>query len=178
MKFNKLAAVALLSATVSMPALAAEANPPKLNDAHLTSEEFVKKATIGNNFEVATSKLALQNSKNPDIQKFAQHMVDDHGKVGEDFKPVVAKAGMTAAVPKEMLDTPHKAELDGLKNTTAATFDSKYIAVQKMAHKEAIGVFQDYADNGSNADLKDFASKTLPNLKEHQKELEDNFKNK
>ena len=38
---------------------------------------------------------------------------------------------------------------------------------QQQTHQEAVDLFQKYAQSGDNADLKEWAAKTLPHLKEH-----------
>jgi putative membrane protein len=45
--------------------------------------------------------------------------------------------------------------------------------LQVSAHKDAVSLFERYAKGGDNADLKAFAAKTLPRLKEHLKMAED-----
>ena len=39
--------------------------------------------------------------------------------------------------------------------------------MQVSAHKDAVSLFERYSKDGDNPDLKAFASKTLPALKEH-----------
>ncbi|MGT2466424.1 DUF4142 domain-containing protein [Mesorhizobium atlanticum] len=44
--------------------------------------------------------------------------------------------------------------------------------MQQDAHADAVKLFQDYAADGDNADLKTFAQQTLPTLKMHQEMVE------
>lgn len=58
---------ALLLAGIAAPAFAAT-----------SAQEFVTKAALSDKFEIASSKLAVSKSGNPDIQAFARQMVTDH----------------------------------------------------------------------------------------------------
>jgi putative membrane protein len=143
-----------------------------------SAQDFVMKATGANMFEVESSKLALDRSKNDDVKAFAQKMADDHTKTGEKMKTVLAAENLTGAAAKEM-DEKHKDVMKKLQDCPADQFDKDYIDAQVKAHDEAVGLFSDYASSGDNKALKDFASETLPALKEHQehvKELKEKMK--
>jgi putative membrane protein len=57
------------------------------------------------------------------------------------------------------------------------SFDKSYIKSQVSAHKTAIETFQREAEQGQDPELKAFAQKTLPTLKEHL-ELANNLNEK
>jgi putative membrane protein len=54
-----------------------------------------------------------------------------------------------------------------LAKLSGADFDKRYISDMISDHKAAIKEFQKEADKGKDSDIKQFASKTLPTLKEH-----------
>jgi putative membrane protein len=77
---------------------------------------------------------------------------------------------MTA--PKEM--TRKEQELyDRLSKLRGAEFDRAYIDAMVKDHKEDVAHFEAMSRDGSDPDLKAWASKTLPTLKEHLKLAED-----
>ena len=131
----------------------------------MSSQDFVKKAAIGNMFEVKSSQLALKRSKNADVREFAKQMVADHGKAGGELKTAVADSKLKLMVPAK-LDAKHAANYNKLAKSKK--FDADYIAAQKKAHDDTVELFQSYADNGDNMALKNFATATLPTLKLHQ----------
>ena len=45
--------------------------------------------------------------------------------------------------------------------------DAAYDEAQREGHEQAVVLFESYAKNGDNADLKKWAGKTLPHLKKH-----------
>jgi putative membrane protein len=150
--------VALAALVMIVPAVA-ETPPEQTTD-------FVNKVAVANQFEIDTSQLALKYGKGSDVKTFAQQMIDDHTKAGEEFKAALAKAQITP--PAEGLDLAHKAKYAKLRVfTTEGGFDASYISAQLEAHKEAVALFKDYAANGQTPAVKDFAAKTLPTLEHH-----------
>ena len=159
---NKLALITTVLMLTSTAAFAEDMAPSP------STKNFVEGATIGSEFEVESSKLALQKSSNTDIKNFAQNMIDDHTKAGENLKKTLDSADIKGDATKTPLDAQHQAVLDSLKNAKAGTaFDNAYIKAQKDAHKEALSLFQDYSQNGDNAKVKGFAKETLPTLEKH-----------
>ena len=155
---------ALVALALCTPALAADV-PAK-------TTEFVDKVAVANKFEIDTSQLALKYGKGEDVKKFAQQMIDDHTKAGEEFKAAVKEAGIEP--PSDTLDMSHQATYAKLRLfTTEAGFDASYISAQLNAHKDAVALFRDYAANGPTPQLKAFAEKTLPTLEHHLSMVED-----
>jgi len=159
--FRTLALCVVLFAT---PAIAADV-PAKTTD-------FINKAAVANRFEIDTSQLALKYAKAEDVKSFAQQMITDHTKVGDDFKASLAEANIEAL--RDSLDVTHSAKYAKLRVfTTEHSFDSTYLDEQVAAHEDAVAMFKDYAANGPTPALKSFAEKTLPSLEGHLKMVQD-----
>jgi putative membrane protein len=131
--------------------------------------EFAKMAAVSNMFEIKSSQLALTRSSDEATKKFAEHMIADHTKAGQEMMPA-AKADKVK-VP-EKLDQKHQARLDALKAADKSAFDAMYRAEQLKAHETAVALFSDYAKNGEKGGLKTFAAKTLPTLEQHLAEVQ------
>lgn len=134
--------------------------------------DFVKNASVGNLFEIESSKLALQKTSATDVKDFAQKMVTDHTQIGDQMKKAVNASG-TDLTPATTLDADHQQTLNSLKAAPAANFDNLYVEAQLKAHDDAVTLFSDYAQNGDETNLKKFASDTLPTLKKHQQMVND-----
>jgi len=132
----------------------------------VSTADFVRKASIANEFEIESSKMALDKSQNEEVRNFAQRMIDDHTQTGEKMEETLKDAN-TKAQPAAELDNKHQKLIASLDNVSGEAFDRKYISMQTDAHKEAVGLFSTYAKSGKNSALKNFASETLPDLKEH-----------
>ena len=143
--------------TFALPAFAAD-----------SAQNFVDKAAAGGMFEVDSSKIAEDKAQDQSVKDFAQKMIDDHGAANAKLETIASEQKLV--VPKE-LDTKHKSDLDALQNTKDPV-DGPYVEMQRDAHSEAVKLFESYAKDGDNAQLKMFAQETVPTLKMHQEMIE------
>ena len=58
-------------------------------------------------------------------------------------------------------------------SSTGATFDRGFIEAQVKAHQDAIALFETQVNGGGDAELKAFAQKQLPGLRNHLKQAQD-----
>ncbi|WP_295848311.1 DUF4142 domain-containing protein [Tardiphaga sp.] len=130
-----------------------------------TTADFVKEAAISDMFEIESSKLA-QDKGSASEQPFAAMMVTDHTRTSTELKGLVSSGKVKAEIPTS-LDSAHQSKLDRLKGATGKGFSSDFNDYQISAHKDAVNLFERYAKSGDNADLKNWASKTLPALRHH-----------
>jgi putative membrane protein len=130
-----------------------------------STADFVKEAAISDMFEIESSKLAEQKG-NAQEKSFAQKMLTDHTKTTSELKQLVSSGKVKAELPST-LDTAHHSKLDRLKNASGSDFSSDFNSDQVSVHKDAVSLFERYAKGGDNADLKDWAGKTLPALQHH-----------
>jgi putative membrane protein len=131
-----------------------------------STEDFVKKVALSDMMEIQSSQLALSRQPDKDSKPFAERMVKDHQQTSKELKALVDGGKVKATLPTA-LDAEHQAKLDQLKAKTAKEFDQAYDKMQLQAHEEAVALFEAYSKSGDNADLKAWAAKTLPHLKEH-----------
>lgn len=136
------------------------------------TQDFIDKVTVSNKFEIDTSKLAQEYGKDPAVKSFADQMIADHGKAGEEFKAALKEAGIEP--PSETLDVSHTAKYAKLRIfTTESGFDAAYVKEQVAAHDDAVALFKDYGANGPTPALTAFAEKTLPTLEHHLEMIKD-----
>jgi len=141
------------------------------NADNMTAAEFVKKASVAGEFEVATSKLALDKSQDKDVKRFAQMMIEDHTQANETLKQTIQAAALPVK-PAVKLDEEHQKKFNELQALSSDAFDEKYLDIQEDAHEDAVKLFNNYAQYGDNKDLKQFAQDTLPTLRAHLKHVE------
>ena len=128
------------------------------------TEDFIKEAATSDMLEIEAAKIAQQKG-NADEKKFAEQMITDHTKTSSELKGMVP-AEMTSAIPPSLDDSSQK-KLDKLRDAKPEDFASDYDPMQVSAHKDAVSLFERYAQGGENAKLKDWAGKTLPALQHH-----------
>jgi putative membrane protein len=154
-------AVSLLLASSAMAQEKSAGDPDKAAAAmKVETPKFVEMVASSNMFEIESSKLAEQKSKDEDIQAFAKHMIKDHTKAGEDLKA----AGQT---PPMKYAPKHAAMMKLLENAEGKDFEALYIDMQTQAHMEAVMLFRTYAGSGGDEKVVSFAKKTLPALEMH-----------
>jgi putative membrane protein len=128
-----------------------------------STADFVKQVAISDMFEIESSRLA-QEKADEATKKFAGQMVKDHTKTSSELKGILQaeKAELPSA-----LDSSHQSKLDKLRALSGADFAKEYRSMQVTAHKDAVSLFERYANGGDNEKLKTWAAKTLPDLKHH-----------
>jgi putative membrane protein len=137
-------------------------------DHKLTSEVFVRKASQDGMLEVEAGKLASSTSSDANIKAFGQRMVTDHSKANDELKSLVGSRYPIAT----QLDAEHQAKLDALSKKSGAEFDQAYVKDMMHDHTKAVKLFTDASTSSDvSADLQQFATKTLPVLKEHHKQV-------
>ena len=126
--------------------------------------KFMEKAAQGGMAEVKLGQLATQKAQSDDVKKFGQKMVDDHSKANDQLKQVASAKGVT--LPTDT-DKSSQHEYDKLSKMSGAQFDREYMDHMVSDHKKDVSEFQKEAKSGKDADVKQFASSTLPVLQEH-----------
>jgi putative membrane protein len=133
--------------------------------------QFVMQAAEGGMMEVAKGKLAAQKGAHEGVKQFGQKMVDDHTKANDELKSIAS--GKNITLPGETPKPPMQAMLTKLEKLDGAAFDKAYVDDQIRDHEKTIALFQREAKSGKDAELKAFAEKTLPTLKEHLTAIRD-----
>jgi len=131
-----------------------------------TDETFVYKASAAGLAEVNAANIAVKQASDPAVKRFAEHMITDHTKAN---KELIDLANKTRAKVAPQMDEEHQKMAARLLRLTGADFDREYMTGQVRDHEVAVSLFQNEAKSGSNADLRSWAEKTLPTLREHHK---------
>jgi putative membrane protein len=166
--FSRIAAVALIGAGLGLgvSAQAAEkkeeqpssspAKSPATAALSAKDKSFMKEAAEGGMIEVDMGKMAQQKGKSADVKKFGSTMVSDHTKANNELMAIAKKKGVDLS----------KAKGKTMK-LNDASFDKEYINAMVKDHEEDLAAFQGEAKNGSDADVKVFASKTSAVIRKH-----------
>jgi putative membrane protein len=128
-----------------------------------SDRKFMEKAAQGGLAEVQLGKLAADKASSDAVKQFGQRMVDDHTKANDQLKALATSKGVN--VPTG-LDRSTQGEMDKLQKMSGAAFDREYMNHMVSDHKKDIGEFKSAAKS-KDADVKQFASSTLPTLEQH-----------
>lgn len=134
----------------------------------VSDQLFAAAAASGGLAEVSIAQLGVRKATDPELKKFSQHMIDEHTKVNQELAALAARKGV--AVPNA---PDARAAFCGqsLAGLSGEEFDRCYAKAQLLAHMDAAAAFEAEAERGLDADMKAFASKTLPHIKEHLKTI-------
>jgi putative membrane protein len=106
----------------------------------------------------------LQNCQNQNLPTHSFREAKDHTKAGANLDQIVtARGGTTSKSPGAM----QKAHILLLKTKSGDSFDKAFAETMVSDHKEAVALFEKASTDLDDADLKEFAKKTLPTLKHH-----------
>ena len=157
-----------------------------------SDEKFVKDAAKSGQMEVHMGKIGVQKSQNPQVKQFAQKLIDDHGKANAELKQIATSKGIT--LPPEASDkvasttddptasdrtrvrdkddaheahAEHKKSMKELESMSAAEFDRAYVKLAVKHHEKDVSEFEKASQKLTDTELRAFAAKTLPTLREH-----------
>ena len=131
-----------------------------------STPDFVQKAAMSDMYEVQVGKLAADKGQSDAVKQFGRQMVDAHTKTTQELSGIVKIKNIKVDLPTK-LDAKHQKLIDDLNSSSAQDFDKAYANQQVDAHQEAVELFKKYAASGDDADVKQFAQKTLPTIEHH-----------
>ncbi|HEY1718158.1 MAG TPA: DUF4142 domain-containing protein [Verrucomicrobiae bacterium] len=179
---------------ISIAATAAFADDALTNQSQqpVTPQDFTWNAAVAGLKEVRLGEFAEQNSRNADVKKFAKRMVRDHSAANKKLTKIAQAEGLnlpdtnsfyvTVTPPEnEKPDTALMAQpqtpeaqllaeqlaAQHLESLSGAEFDQAYAQEAVKDHTAAVGLFENGSANLTDKDLKKFAKKTLPTLRDH-----------
>lgn len=122
--------------------------------ADMSDEQFARQALESNLAQVELGKLAVQNGS-ADVKQIGHMMVQDHGKLNDQLKPVAQKIGVSASVS---LSTNDQALIASLTSESGKQFDDAYLQAVLLKHRADRMAFLNEKSMGKDQDLKNIAT--------------------
>lgn len=132
-------------------------------------EKFAKMVAQTDVAELAVSKMALEKGSTDQVKKLAQKLIDDHTKTSEAMKEIASKKQIE--LPTEP-DGKHKSLAKKLEAASGPDFDKMYLMSNSKDHKKVVAAFEKEAEKGKDNEIKAFATKFLPAIKEHSEMID------
>ncbi|MBW7892432.1 MAG: DUF4142 domain-containing protein [Chitinophagaceae bacterium] len=136
----------------------------------LTDPEIASVAVTANQIDVNYGKIAIKKSKNADIRKFAETMINDHESIIKQAAALATKLNVTPqsnAVTKSLLD----GEVTATKILNAKkgkAFDKAYADNEAAYHEAVVGAVKTkLIPETQNAELKSLLESVVPLLDHH-----------
>ncbi len=152
------------------PAAAPRADQAQAQKPSKADEDFVKTTGQNGMVEVELAKMAQQKAQNAAVKDLALRLEKDHTKANEALQKIASEKNIQIDAQPSKEQAELKAKLEKLEG---AAFDKAFVAAMVSAHRKSITNFERIAKSGTDADIKAFASSTLPTLREHLKMAED-----
>jgi putative membrane protein len=167
--FKRVVNHCLIAATAVLASLAVIADDKDKSGKH-PETSFLKDVVNGNFLTVKLGHLASAKSDNAEVKQFGQRLVADHRKSSEELKRIGDKHGV--AVSKN-LDAKSQEILDKFEAKSGAEFDREFAKDMIKGHKCGIGKYEAAAKGFKDAEIKSYAQRTLPTLKEHLRQAQE-----
>jgi len=132
-------------------------------------KSFLQSAYEDGLAEIHMAGLGVKKTANEDLKAFAMKLEADHGKANGEMMALAANKRVTLAAKPDLVDTGKEKLLD----MKGAGFDKSFLDGMVKDHKKAVAAFEKAANEATDPDVKAFAAKTLPTLKEHLSMAED-----
>ena len=132
----------------------------------VTPQSFASQAAVIGKAEIELGQIALKNTQDEGVRKYAERMVKDHSAADKKLQAIAAKENLQLP---QSLDPEHaslKTKLQGLKGED---FDRAYVNAMAKGHDKAVALFEAASQQAQMPDdLKQFAASTLPTLEQHK----------
>jgi putative membrane protein len=148
----------LCCALGGMAALAQTSTAPK------SDQDFLNMAAQTDMTEAHLGQLATNQAAAQEIKDFAQMLVTDHTNDYQQLGMLASKTGNTIPTGLDAKQDKMIAPFEKLKG---AAFDRRFAHEMVAGHTKAIAEYKREAQDGQNADIKAYASQTLPTLQKH-----------
>lgn len=128
-------------------------------------QAFLEQAAQNGHAELSAGRLALTKARNPQVQAYAQRMIDDHTRIGEELLTLATARNYKPPNEPSMLQKGKEMVIGGMADDT---FDRRYVHQMGVeAHMDTIRLFEKAANDAQDPEVKAFAARNLPGLRQH-----------
>jgi putative membrane protein len=165
-----------------------------------SDKNFVSDQLSDGMAEIELAKVARDHAASQDVKQFAQMMIDDHTKAGDQLKQIAT--GNSIPIDTQ-IDDKQQNLMDKLSKLNGADFDKEYMSAMVDDHQDAVrdvrsrvdenrsatdrltgknpenpaAVKPEQSDNRLTMSINEWAANTLPTVEQHldrAKEIKDN----
>src|SRR4029077_4031220 len=114
--------------------------------------------------EIAAGKVAVEKASSPEVKKYGQQMVEEHGKMLDESRTLAQAKGMKSPAAPEKNQ---QYALKKLQRLSGEDFDRHYVQQMVKDHEGALKLVEKTAKDAKDPELKAHAQKGAPHIKEH-----------
>jgi putative membrane protein len=128
-------------------------------------QAFLEQAAQNGHAELSAGRLALTKARNPQVQAFAQRVIEDHTRIGEELVTLAMARNYKPPTEPSMLQKGKEMVIGGMADES---FDRRYVIQMGVeAHQDTIRLFEKAANEARDPEIKAFATRHLPHLRQH-----------
>src|SRR5437868_2611874 len=128
------------------------------------SKQFAMKAAEGGMLEVKLAQLAQQKASSQDVKDLARKLEQDHSQANQQLQAVAKQKNID--LPNDLKGECQET-YQAFQQLQGTDFDDAYLLCMIKDHIKDIAMFQKEAKNGTDPDIKQWASQTIPHLRDH-----------
>ncbi len=130
---------------------------------------FIDQAARAGIEEVAFGQLARTEAVRASTRDFALRMVNAHTLVNQELTRLAKSKRIT---PPLAMDLAHQQQYPALEKQRGRAFDRAYLNGQATDHQTVLALFEDEAANGADPQVRAFAARVAPRIREHLRNVE------
>jgi putative membrane protein len=154
----------VLIATATTPILAQAKGGGGGTAVYVPDHTFLVNAATSGLEQVRLGRLAVLKAKNAGVKSLAQKLVDDYGKANDQLRQLASSKG--AKDLPSYPDRSTQAVFDSLEKLAGDDFDVAYIHRAVASQVSNVALFDREAQNGTDADLRQFAASAVAGLRD------------
>lgn len=130
---------------------------------------FVAEAASANMLQLQLSQEAIARGVSPEVKAMSQEMEDAHEQMLTELQDLGNKANF---VLPQTLGNAHQDVLEEVTTKDGIAFDLAYIREIRYLHDQLLERYEDISENGVSMEVKQFASRQLPLIRQHLEHAE------
>lgn len=130
---------------------------------------FVAEAASANMLQLQLSKEAIARGVSPEVKTLSQEMEEAHEQMLTELQDLGAEANF---VLPQTIGNAHQEVLEEVTTKEGIAFDLAYIREIRYLHDQLLDRYEDMAEHGVSMQVKQYASKQLPLIKQHLEHAE------
>lgn len=131
-------------------------------------EQFVKDAALAGKSEVQIAELGVKKASSDSVKAIAAKMVKDHTALNTE----IAALAKSKSVELTSANDPKADEaVAELEKESGKAFDKAFLKHLQKCHKNGVATYEAAIKDSKDAEVKTWATNTLPALKKHHAEI-------
>lgn len=130
---------------------------------------FIQRALEGGMAEMAVTSHLREKGADGAVRETARKLHEDHERSNVELMRIAQARGAT--VPARPADA-KRGEIEELRGLSGAELDRRALETLEATHKESIALYEDATRSAGDAELRAYAEKTLPALRQHLQMVE------